>query len=160
MVRSGIRKNEEIERSACVEGLLTRQQELFGRLDTLSQKQAQLIHDDETDRLLRLLTERQDIIDQIARTNSELEPYRGRWEAFMDELPEVNRQRVKTRLDAVAHLAGVIAQRDEVDRRELQVRRDAMVTELSRVATGRGAIAAYGSFGEEEPGARFQDREA
>lgn len=156
MVRSEIGKPEH--GGMCVETLLTRQQELFGRLDALSQRQGALIQSDETDRLLRLLTERQDIIDEIAKTNSELEPYRGRWDAFLGELPAASRDRVKVRLDAVAHLAGTIAQRDEADRRELQSRRDAMVTELSKVATGRGAMAAYGPAAAD--GARFQDREA
>lgn len=159
MVRSRVHTTEEADGGACVETLLTRQQELFGRLDSLSQKQAQLIQSDETGRLLRLLNERQDIIDQIARTNTELEPYRGRWESFLGELPIDRRQRVKVRLDAVAQLAGVIAQRDEVDRRDLQTRRDAMALELSKVATARGAVAAYGPA-KDSPSARFQDREA
>lgn len=159
MVRSRVHTIEEGDGGACVETLLTRQHELFGRLDSLSQKQSQLIACDETDRLLRLLNERQDIIDQIAKTNSELEPYRGRWDAFLGELPADRRERVKVRLDAVAQLAGVIAQRDEADRRELQTRRDAMAMELSRVATGRGAVAAYGPA-KDSASARFQDREA
>ncbi len=162
MVRLGSQRAGDSAGGACVEGLLTRQQELFGLLDSLSQKQALLIRADETDRLLHLLGERQDIIDQIARTNAELEPYRGRWEAFLDELPSASRERVKVRLDAVAQLAGTIAQRDEVDRRELQQRRDAMAMEMTKVAVGRGAMAAYGAgvgAGIDRE-AKFQDREA
>lgn len=145
--------------AACVEGLLIKQHELFDRLDALSQRQATLIRADETDRLLHLLGERQEVIDQIASTNAGLEPYKARWEAFMQELPVPNRERVRKRLDAVAHLAGVIAQRDETDRRELQQRRDAMAGELSRISNARGAMAAYGAVGA-GAGAKFQDREA
>ena len=159
MVQVRANAGEKDGGAARVEGLLTRQHELFGQLDSLSQRQANFIQADETDRLLGLLGERQDVIEQIAKTNAQLEPYRARWDAFLKELPEANRDRVKTRLDAVAHLAGVIAQRDETDRRELQHRRDAMAVELARVAQGRGAVAAYGSgVGADEP--RFQDREA
>lgn len=156
MVRSGTAQPDD---GASVESLLTRQQELFDRLDTLSRRQAGLIQSDETDRLLGLLNERQDIIERIALTNTELEPYRGRWDAFLKELTEASRDRVKVRLEAVAQLAGTIALRDEADRRELQSRRDAMVTELSKMATGRGALAAYGE-GPELSTSRFQDREA
>jgi hypothetical protein len=142
-----------------VESLLIEQHELFDRLDALSQRQASLIRADETDRLLRLLSERQGVIDQIAGTNAQLEPYRGRWEAFLDELPVPNRERVRKRLDAVAHLAGVIAQRDESDRLELERRRDAMAVELAKISNGRGAMAAYGGTrGHASP--QFQDREA
>ncbi len=144
--------------AACVEGLLDTQHELFDRLDALSQQQSSFIRADETDRLLNLLTERQRVIDQIAGTNAKLDPYRGRWEAFMDELPPTNRERVRKRLDAVAKLADQIAQRDEVDRRELQTRRDAMAHELTKIDNGRGAVAAYGGRPMSQP--KFQDREA
>ena len=145
--------------AACVEGLLDTQHELFDRLDALSQQQSAFIRADETDRLLHLLTERQRVIDQIAGTNARLEPYRGRWEAFMDELAPTNRERVRKRLDAVAKLADQIAQRDEVDRRELQTRRDAMAVELTKIDNGRGAVAAYGGR-RPMSSPRFQDREA
>jgi hypothetical protein len=147
------------DKAANVENLLVRQEELFGRLDALSRKQADLISADETDNLLRLLTERQVVIDQIAETNIILEPFRVRWDAFLADLPEINRQRVRTRLDAVAQLAGAIAQRDEHDRRKLQSRRDAMAVELTKVASGRGAVAAYGGSRAGD-GPRYQDREA
>jgi hypothetical protein len=160
MVRSVTKPGEATgDKAASVETLLVRQEELFGRLDALSRKQSDLIQADETDRLLRLLTERQTVIDQIAETNAVLEPFRARWDAFLDELPEVHRQRVRTRLDAVAQLAGMIAQRDEHDRRELQARRDAMAQELTKVASGRGAVAAYGGATSGD-GPRYQDREA
>jgi uncharacterized protein YhaN len=145
--------------AACVESLLIKQHELFDRLDALSQRQATLIRADETDRLLHLLGERQEVIDQIAKTNAGLEPYKARWEAFMQELPLPNRERVRKRLDAVAHLADVIAQRDETDRRELQQRRDAMAGELSKISNARGAMAAYGNGGV-MTAPKYQDREA
>jgi hypothetical protein len=150
--------HEKANKAASVEGLLLCQEELFGRLDALSRRQATLIQADDTDHLLHLLGERQVIIDQIAQTNATLEPFRVRWDAFLQELPQINRDRVKTRLEAVATLAGAIAQRDEIDRRELQSRRDAMANELTKVASGRGAVAAYGSRATGSP--RFQDREA
>lgn len=156
----GLSKIDTIEAgAACVEGLLDAQHDLFDRLDALSQRQATLIRADETDRLLHLLGERQQVIDQIASTNAKLEPYRGRWEAFMDELPAISRERVRKRLDAVAKLADQIAQRDESDRKELQLRRDAIAGELTKVDNGRGAMAAYRA----RPmtvAPKFQDREA
>ena len=155
MVQSGSKARDDGSRH--VESLLSHQADLFGRLDALSQQQAELIRQDETDRLLSLLGERQDLIDQIAATNTQLEPYRGRWDAFLGELTDAGRERVRVRLDAVAKLADLIAQRDETDRRQMQVRRDAMAADLAKVASGRGAMAAYGTAGSEP---RFQDREA
>lgn len=140
-----------------IEGLLTLQHDLFGRLDDLSRRQAAFIRSDDTDRLLSLLGERQNLIDRIAQTNQQLEPYKARWELMLGEMPLGNRDRVRQKLDAVAVLAGAIAQRDDADRRELQQRRDATASELAKVSRARGAVAAYGGAA---AGARFQDREA
>jgi len=142
-----------------IEALLSTQHDLFERLDALGQKQSGLIADDQAEALLELLAERQRLIDGIAEVSAMLEPMRSRWPSVMESLPEAERERVRRKLDAMAGLTARIAQRDEADRLSLELRRDAVASELAQVHKGRGALAAYGG-GRPAGGAKFQDREA
>lgn len=141
-----------------VEELLTLQQEFFGQLDALGERQTSLVEEERTGELLELLGQRQRLIDGIAEIGTMLEPFRARWGEVMDGLPDEMRDRVRQRVDLLATLAARIAQRDEVDRQNLERRREQIARELSQMSRGRGALAAYG-LGPRVP-ARFQDREA
>lgn len=140
-----------------VEELLELQRQLFERLEALGARQGGLIDSDDSVGLLELLAHRQRLVDGIAELNATLEPFRARWGAVLGSLPEVERERVNRRLDALSELAGRIAERDEADRVRLAKRRDAVAAELTQVSRGRGAVAAYGTG---QAPARFQDREA
>jgi hypothetical protein len=142
-----------------VEHLLERQQELFGDLDRMSQRQALLVQEQDTDQLLEVLSARQQVVDQIAQISTHLEPYRASWDAVMGGLDEIGKVRVRRRLDALAILAERIAKRDEADRQVLEARRETIASELSQVNRGRGAMAAYKAGGVVN-GPRMQDREA
>jgi C4-dicarboxylate-specific signal transduction histidine kinase len=142
-----------------VERLLERQQELFGELDIMSQRQALLVQEEDTDQLLEVLSTRQQVIDRISEISAHLEPYRASWDAVMGGLDEIGKVRVRRRLDALAILAERIAKRDEADRQVLETRRQTVAGELMQVNRGRGAMAAYRA-GDAETGPRMQDREA
>jgi hypothetical protein len=140
-----------------LERLLETQQELFTKLESMSQRQSTLIESQETDQLLEVLAERQCVIDRIAENSAALEPFRASWNAVLGGLDEIGKVRVRRRLDMLSALAERIAQRDEADRRLLEERRDAVAGELMQVNRGRGAMAAYR---EAESGPRMQDRHA
>jgi hypothetical protein len=137
---------------------LARQLDLYRRLDSLSRRQGVLIDDDDTDGLLTVLGERQAIVDEIAAIGASLEPIRHRWEAFLQGLPASTREHMRSLVDALAEVAGVVAGRDEADRGRLELRRTAVGRELASVARGRSAVVAYGGPGAPVP--FFQDREA
>jgi hypothetical protein len=142
-----------------VEELLELQQGLFERLDALGRRQAELIEGDDSVGLLELLAQRQRLIDGITEVNGSLEPFRGRWSAVVNSLPEPERARVNRRIDTLAELAARIATRDDADRAALEKRRDAVASEMGQIGRGRGAVAAYAG-GRAPSIPKFQDREA
>src|SRR5438046_12072 len=96
-----------------VEELLVLQQEFFMELESLGARQTVLVEEERTGELLALLGMRQRLVDGISEINVALEPFRVRWDELMTALPEEMRMRLRRRVDALAGLAGRIAQRDE-----------------------------------------------
>jgi len=139
--------------------LLDEQEALFVRLDALSKCQHTLVDEDRTDELLGLLNERQAIIGGIEDVAAELQPFRSRWEAVLEDANPEQRDRLTQQVERLADLASRVAARDETDRKLMERRRDALACELAGADKARGAVAAYGGSSR-RPAARFQDREA
>lgn len=137
--------------------LLDEQIDLYGTLDELSKRQHGIVEGDDTDALLRVLADRQDVIGQIAELSRALEPYRADWDANVNRLPDSERARIRGRLDHLAVVMEQIARRDEHDRDVIEQRRSAIGAELGGVKRGGVALSAYGG---QARGPRFQDREA
>lgn len=145
-------------RPALVAAGLSRQLELYRRLEGLSRRQSTLIEDDDTDHLLAVLGERQAVVDEIAAIGADLEPIRQQWEPFLQSLPPATREQLRALVDTLAELAGLVAGRDEADRERLESRRSAVGRELASLARGRSAVVAYGGKAGTVP--FYQDREA
>lgn len=139
--------------------LLEEQETLFLRLDALSKRQRGLVEDEQTDELLRVLSERERVLEGIEASSQELRPYRARWETVLAEAGVEQRERLSGQVDRLGELARVIAARDDADRRLMEERRNRLADEIAGAKRGRGAVSAYGAGGAAaEP--RFQDREA
>ncbi len=137
--------------------LLDQQIDLYGTLDELSKRQHGIVESDDTDSLLRILSQRQDVINRIAELASELEPYRADWDANVNKLPNTERARIRGRLDDLAVMMEQISRRDEHDRDVIEQRRTAIGAELGGARRTGVALSAYGG---QAKGPRFQDREA
>lgn len=135
--------------------LLDQQRELFGTLDGLSQRQAQIIADDDPDRLLELLAERQQIIDAIGRVNDGIAPLKDAWRQAGVAVAPALRDDVASRIGLVSALAETIARRDASDQESLRRRRDAVSGELTKMVQQRHAAGAYSSPAPSGP--RIQD---
>lgn len=140
--------------------LLDEQEALFVRLDALSKQQHSLVEGERTDELLRLLTERQTVIDGIAGLARELQPFRDRWESVLDEAKPEQRDRLSHQVERMADLAALVAARDDTDRKLMERRRDSLAAELAGTGRARGAMAAYTGTASQRPSAKYQDREA
>jgi hypothetical protein len=138
--------------------VLDRLHEQFAALDALSAHQGPLVESDDPEPLLALLAERRSIIDQIERTNRDLEPLRPEWERGAGSLAAFLRDQIRVRIDRIGDLADAIARRDEADQARLACRRDATADRLIEIGRARGAVAAYGTA--RAGGAAFQDTEA
>jgi len=140
--------------------LLDEQEALFVRLDALSKRQHELVDGERTDELLRLLAERQSVIDGIGDLALELQPYRERWDSVLIEAKPEQRDRLSQQVERLSDLASRVAARDDADRKLMESRRDSLAGELAGTGRARGAVAAYGGAPAQRPVAKFQDREA
>jgi predicted nuclease with TOPRIM domain len=138
--------------------LLEQQESLFLRLDALSRRQSQLVLDEQTDDLLRVLGERQELVEALEQASREAEPYRRRWDEVLAAAAPAQRERIRAQVERLAQLAAEIAARDDADRREIERRRDRLAGDLAGVGRVRGAVAAYGPV-RQRPAAKFQDTE-
>lgn len=139
--------------------LVDEQLSLYGRLDELSRHQHKLIGDDDTDGLLRVLGERQVLIERITDASARMAPFRARWDDHVSGLGEEDRSRLRRGLDDLSKLMGQIAERDESDRAVMEHRRESVKSQLGEVKRGSAAVSAYGGSGPAR-GPRFQDRSA
>lgn len=138
--------------------LLEEQASLFLRLDALSKRQSRLVREEQTDDLLRVLGERQRVVEAIERAARALEPFRARWETVLAGARVEQRDRFARQVEELAELAAAIAARDDADRTLIEERRDRLASDLAGMGRVRGAVAAYAPT-RGRPAARFQDRE-
>jgi len=137
---------------------LEEQRSLYARLDELSQTQGRMIESGDSDGLLDVLRQRQEIILEIEAVGRRLAPVKQRWDQFLRSLDADTKQLVQHRLEALTRLAGTVAERDESDRARLAERRDQIARDLGGLNRGRDAASAYRPTGAHGP--RYQDREA
>jgi flagellar biosynthesis/type III secretory pathway chaperone len=137
--------------------ILDRQCELCHDLDALSGTQSELIVAGDTDGLLRLLAQRQALVDQLMKLSEESEPFRRKWETFMSRLPRAERERLDGRVAELKQLVERIGRRDDADCVALEHQRAAVSEQIGDLGRGRGAVAAYARRPAQTE-ARFQDR--
>ena len=145
--------------------LVDDQHALCTELDGLSRSQSTLVESGDTDGVLEVLGQRQQLIDRISHLNEELAPLREQRDTLMAFLGEPDRERVRRRVEEIALTVERIRARDDHDREEMERRRTVIAGELSGLARARGAVAAYSTGhpggaggGAHGPGPRFQDR--
>ena len=137
--------------------LLLEQYGLCAELDGLSAKQSGAVSAGNTDALLRILGERQVVIDRVAVLNTLLEPFRTNKQEVMTRLSAAERDALNNRIARINQLVESVRARDDGDRKMLESQRLSVSGEISGVSRGRGAMAAYGRLSAEvKP--RFQDR--
>ncbi len=137
--------------------LVERQHELFTTLDQLSARQTACIDGGDSDELLRVLGERQTIVDQIVQIGEEMAPLQARWEELIREVDAGVRASLSRRVADLQQMSQRIAEQDERDRLALETRRAALVDDMAGLVKSRHAVAAYGGAAKSSP--RFQDRE-
>ncbi|CAN0503534.1 unnamed protein product [Laminaria digitata] len=123
--------------------MLTRQRDLYRSLGGLSEKQQAIIAEGQTEQLLAVLSERQVIVDQLAQTNHQIAPLRGRMSEIAEAAPGDQRDRLRGLVAEVQGLLESIIHRDEADRQTLETSKAQVNQELAKVSTAPAAINAY-----------------
>lgn len=141
--------------------MLDEQAELCAGLDALSVQQSRAVSGGDTDALLRVLGQRQPIVDRIGEINALLEPFRARKDALMQTLGRAQRDALMQRVGRIAALVESVRARDDQDRASLEKQRTTVTDELATLTRGRGAASAYASAagGLSGSGAAFTDRQ-
>jgi len=139
--------------------LLEEQHAIYVKFEQFSIRQSQLVQDGQTDELLSLLAQRQQLIDQLTLLNNRIEPYRERWSQMWTDLDEADQQRVRELIEQVQHLIEKIVDQDGKDRSVLQDRRDQLIGNISRVRQSGAAHRAYGQDPHDPQRARYTDQQ-
>lgn len=137
-------------------GLLDEQRKLCEGLDELSAAQTIAVGEGNADLLMRILGERQVLVDRVSAINGELEAFRRVRDHAMSKLTETQRAGVSGQIERIATLVDGVCARDEQDRATLEQQRRKVTEEIGGLGKARGAVRAYGGAG--VVGARFQDR--
>lgn len=139
--------------------LLDEQCAMCERLESLSDKQSRAVAGGDTDALLRILGEREAVVDRVTRINRALEPFRSSRDKVLARLLPAQRDSVLQRVGRIAALVESVRARDDQDRAVLEKQRTAVAHELAALSRGQGAAAAYAGAGAGTySGPKFQDR--
>jgi hypothetical protein len=140
-------------------GLLDEQCGLCAQLESLSARQSEAVRAGDTDVLLRVLGQRQSIVDRVSQINASLEPFRSQKESLLGRLGPAQRDGVVQKVGRIAALVESVRARDDADRASLEKQRSRVADELAGLTRGRGAAAAYVNMAVMGAGGpRFQDR--
>lgn len=140
----------EENRAAEVLGLLSRQRELYGKLRNLALTQKELVGRGDPEMLLKVLANRQKIINQLTLVDSQLGPIRQNWKQIAQGFNEVQRCQVNMLVDEVKKSIEDILTRDRDDVEKLTEKKEELAVELKKVRTCRQMSGVYqGSGGTE-----------
>ena len=95
--------------------LLGKQRQLYRQLDQLSEQQRSLIGSDKPKDLLKVLGQRQKIVQALGELDGELEPYRQDWQQACKELDVAEKSELDRILNEIHDLLGLIITRDQQD---------------------------------------------
>ncbi len=138
--------------------VLGEQRELCRALEAMCERQAVLVREGDSDGLMRVLSQRQALVDRVAELSDQVVPFRESWEARMAGLSESDRREIEGTVGDITGLIERIGRHDDSDRAALEAQRDVLSKELTSVSRGRGALGAYSeAAGMVAEGPRYQD---
>lgn len=123
--------------------LLRRQASLFGRLESLSVKQRDLVTQDDATPLLALLAERQRLAMDLTQIGRHLEPARRNWVLTRRALTPVEREEADGLVAQVRERMQHLIENDERDARVLSARKASIAALLRETQTVGKAVSAY-----------------
>lgn len=131
------------ERSGRLVELLEQQRGCYRDLKNLAEKQRRLITDEDPEALLKLLAERQRLVERLTELNRLLQPFRQEWANTYTQMKSDRRQYVQQVLDEINTLLGSIMVTDAEDSRLLSASKENVRSRMQETARGRTANTAY-----------------
>ena len=130
--------------------LLIQQKELYTKLKMMSEKQRELVQQQDAVQLLGVLGARKILVEQLTQLGQQIAPIREQWQQLKDSLQTDQRDQINQLIDQTQDLLADIISADEQDRQQLAADRDTKGAELgsfTQNTTARNAYAANASAG-------------
>jgi hypothetical protein len=140
--------------------LLTQQRDIYRELRQLADLQRQAIDGENSGHLLRILGDRQRLINHLTEVNTELEPFRSRWDQIRQGIDPAGRQIVGELVEEVQALLKGILELDESDCDALKRRTRSCRDQAAALAVGQRVNAAYAARQYQYAAPRYIDRTA
>lgn len=140
--------------------LLEEQRGCYEDLKRLAERQRRLITDEDPESLLKILGERQRLVDRLGELNKALQPYRQEWAGTYSQMQSDRRQHVQRLLDDINTLLGSILVTDAEDSRLLAASKEGTRNQIKEAASAKQANTAYASQAYQAAGVAVTDREA
>ncbi|MFP4144968.1 MAG: flagellar export chaperone FlgN [Phycisphaeraceae bacterium] len=150
--------NQPLPDAAGLIDKLSRQRDLYLQLKQLSDQQAGLIEEGQTEQLLSVLSQRQSLVDQLGGLTRQLAPLREAWPKLAGTLADDQRDRINGLLGEVELLLESIVQQDDRDRAKLSAAKQQVSSQLSQVSSAGQAVSAYQAAPKQQA-PRFTDRQ-
>lgn len=123
--------------------LLTQQQLLYRQLQQLARQQRGLVDGSDPEMLLKLLADRQRLIDRLSDVDQELQPLRVDWQAMAQTLPAEQRAQAQNLVESVKEILADIIARDKQDTEVLAGRRNEVAGQIATASQGKRMNQAY-----------------
>jgi hypothetical protein len=130
--------------AATLTRVLSAQKAIYMQILSLAHQQSQYVATGESESLMTVLGARNRLIEQVVPLDSELQPFKGRWQEVLDGLPDADRASVGPLLKEVQQLLSEILETDERDKESLVRQKTVVGTEIKRTVTGAALNRAYG----------------
>ena len=129
---------------------LEEQVECYRRLAKLAEAQHEHVQQGQTESLLQVLFQRQEVVDRLSVLEAEVGPARRRWEEFAASLEGSARAKAKSLLAEARRLLEQITAADRNDALVLQQRKLSLSRQITQAAAAKQvnrtyAAAAYGA---------------
>lgn len=139
--------------------LLEQQLAILRQLSDQVEIQTAAVADGETESLLGVLAQRQQVIDRLEKINGDLSPFRNNWDQIWAGLDEAEQTQVSPLVQEVHQLLDQVLAADEKDRKKLEAAKNQVAADLVRLAQSGEATAAYKGAGATDHQNRFTNKQ-
>lgn len=139
--------------------LLDQQTAICRDILALSQKQQALVEEHKEDDLLRLLNEKQILLNRHKGLMAKTNPFREEWETSARDLagPQAH-QKVEAAWNALTAVLDDIIRLEDASREVLQDQHGKVTQEINKLQRGKAMNKAYGGSYKVPPAARYSDK--
>jgi chorismate mutase len=117
--------------------MLQEQLDCYKRLAKLAGTQHEHVQNSRTEELLTVLTQRQEVIDQLARLEEIIAPVKKEWNDYLGTLPADDRDRAAKVMEESRRLLEQITNNDKDDAMVLQQRKFRLGREINQASSAR-----------------------